>query len=135
MKLNPKILLICAALLLLNFNSSAKALPNHQNHLVYTDDKDAIQSVVMKFLTALHDFNFEEAKKYTLPDNKEFFEMMEHFSKDPNAKQNPIPTIKDVQIEGNKASVTLSSPPMMKLEKENGQWKIDVRMKPLPKEN
>lgn len=114
-------------------NASNQPIHKVKIKTVYHSDEDSIRTVVTKFFKALDSKDFKEARKYTVKDNAEFFEMMERFSQDPNAKKGPVPTIKEIKVNGETATVTLSVPQPMKLEKENGFWRIDVRMKPLPK--
>lgn len=101
-------------------------------------EKEAVKSTVQKFFEALFNNNFKEARKYAVKDKDadNFFIMMEQMSKDPNAKKGTIPTIKDITVDGSKAIVTFVGQPNMKLEKEDGAWKVDVRMKkpPMPKQ-
>jgi hypothetical protein len=105
---------------------------------IVISDEEEIKSTVTKFFTALQKDDFKEARKYAVKDKDadNFFIMMEQMSKDPAAKKGNIPTIKDIKVEGSKATVTFVGQPNMKLEKEDGAWKIDVRMKkpPMPKQ-
>lgn len=107
-------------------------------HFFQVSDKEAVKQTVQKFFEALFNNNFKEARKYAVKDKDadNFFIMMEQMSKDPNAKKGNIPTMKDVTVDGSKATVTFVGQPNMKLEKEDGAWKVDVRMKkpPMPKE-
>lgn len=59
--------------------------------------------------------------------------MMEYFAKDPNTKRGKAPIIQDITITNDRAVVTFTTQPPMKLELIDGNWKIDVRMKALPK--
>ncbi|MCU0321493.1 MAG: hypothetical protein MUE72_03705 [Chitinophagaceae bacterium] len=105
---------------------------------ILISDEEEIKSTVTKFFKALQKDDFKEARKYAVKDKDadNFFLMMEQMSKDPAAKKGNIPTIKDIKVDGSKAVVTFVGQPNMKLEKEDGAWKIDVRMKkpPMPKQ-
>lgn len=108
------------------------------NYYFQISDEEEIKSTVTKFFSALQKDDFKEARRYAVKDKDadNFFIMMEQMSKDPNAKKGTIPTIKDITVNGSKAIVTFVGQPNMKLEKEDGSWKVDVRMKkpPMPKQ-
>ncbi len=98
-----------------------------------TDSTEIIRTVVTKFFAALEKDNFTEAKKYTVKESDAFFEMMEYFAKDPATKRGKAPIIQEITITKDRALVTFTAQPPMRLEWIDGEWKIDVRMKPLPK--
>lgn len=131
--------LLCGFVLFNHFPSHAKSyVVKIVKVNVITGDEDEIRSTVSKFFSALLKNDFKEARKYAVKDKDadNFFVMMENVSKMPGSTKGPIPTIKGVKIDGLKAVVSFVGQPDMKLEKEDGAWKIDVRMKkpPTPKD-
>lgn len=139
MKANLKKLIVIVVLFCCYANSNALPCLNFPaSFTIVISDEEAIKNTVTKFFTALQKDDFKEARKYAVKDKDadNFFIMMEQMSKDPAAKKGNIPTIKDIKVEGSKATVTFVGQPNMKLEKEDGAWKIDVRMKkpPMPKQ-
>lgn len=134
-----KVVLLAIAFIIITNTITAKQLHQKSSILnIQEPEKEAVKSTVQKFFEALFNNNFKEARKYAVKDKDadNFFIMMEQMSKDPNAKKGTIPTIKDITVNGSKAIVTFVGQPNMKLEKEDGSWKVDVRMKkpPMPKQ-
>jgi hypothetical protein len=139
MQPNLKNYLVIIVLLFCYSNSNASPIVQFPSSFtIVISDEEEIKSTVTKFFSALQKDDFKEARKYAVKDKDadNFFIMMEQMSKDPAAKKGNIPTIKDIKVDGSKAVVTFVGQPIMKLEKEDGAWKIDVRMKkpPMPKQ-
>lgn len=98
-------------------------------HARVFNDEPEIRFIVGKFFSALTALNFQEARQYAHAhqDCQKVFDVLKKVSNDPDVKKNPAPTIKDIKMEKDRATVTfVETTAPMRLEKVSGKWKIHM---------
>jgi Domain of unknown function (DUF4878) len=95
------------------------------------------KTVAQHFMNAVVKTNFEEAKKYATKDSQDMINLLANISNTvPQAKEkirSAKVSVKDVQINGDKATVTFynkeeNKEQTLNLVKEDGQWKVSLNI-------
>lgn len=91
--------------------------------------KDALS----KFLTAMQNNNYAEAKKYATDESQSFLDMIsEKGDKTTNVYSNKTFTIKNVEVNGSDAKAEVnfssSSPIYFRLKNQRGGWKVNFNL-------